>query len=311
MNLKELVRAQSSLNQNRQEESDTLCKQAYFLIAEAEAKGFVDKAPLKKAMHLFIQAAKQKRRYSEPYIGLCYLSLLIDQREVATKYLITALQIDPQNEDALRLQAYLNEEPKQQVAEDSFKLVDLDPEYREDVDLDQLYDQLEQKLLLVIKELMNYPPPIPALNEADIDILKNQVDELEQRVNLYEKQIALLDREFDTSELRRRFRPMEVMLKRTQKALEVSERMVSINQQIQGLIDTTKGIIQRLANSSIDVIGRAEKELESLMDSCDWVADQIDAIDSEGHPTHALENTYNILVALIDQAREIIDEHHV
>ena len=85
MNLKELVRTQSDLVANRKDESESQCKQAYFLIAEAEAQGFSDKAPLKQAMRLFIQAARQRRRYVEPYIGLAYISLLIDQKEVALK----------------------------------------------------------------------------------------------------------------------------------------------------------------------------------------------------------------------------------
>lgn len=302
MNLKELVRTQSNLVANRQDESASLCKQAYFLIAEAESQGFVDKAPLKQAMRLFIQAARQKRRYIEPYVGLAYLSLLIEQREVAQKYLTTALQIEPNNEDALRLQSYLTEEPEA-LPEESFKLPELDG-----LDPDQLYDQLEQSLFGLIRELMKMPPPLATLDPDSLEALKKQTDELESQAQTYDKQIQSLEREFDTSELRRRIRPLEAMLKRAQKALEASEQMVQIQSQIQGLLQTVRNISARLAQPTPELLQRTENELESLMDSCDWAADQLDALEEHGHDISALAHSYHVLTAIIEQIRDSLDE---
>ncbi len=302
MNLKELVRTQSNLVANRQDESASLCKQAYFLIAEAESQGFVDKAPLKQAMRLFIQAARQKRRYVEPYVGLAYLSLLIEQREVAKKYLTTALQIEPNNEDALRLQSYLTEEPEA-LPEEGLKLPELD-----DLDPDQLYDQLEQTLFGLIRELMKMPPPLATLEPDALEALQKQTDELESQAQTYDKQIQSLEREFDTSELRRRIRPLEAMLKRAQKALEASEKMVQIQSQIQGLLQTVKNISARLAQPTPELLQRTENELESLMDSCDWAADQLDALEEQGHDISPLAHSYHVLTAIIEQIRDSLDE---
>ncbi|PKL79205.1 MAG: hypothetical protein CVV27_02205 [Candidatus Melainabacteria bacterium HGW-Melainabacteria-1] len=308
MNLKELVRTQSDLLANRRDESESQCKQAYFLIAEAEAQGFNDKAPLKQAMRLFIQAARQRRRYVEPYIGLAYLSLLIDQKEVAQKYLQTALQLEPQNEDALRLQQYLIDGPEETPALEGFALLALEP-VTSALDPDQLYDQIEKSLFHWIRELMKLPPPLPCLIAEDLEQLKQQTEELESRVLQVEHQISSLDQEFDTSELRRRLRPMETMLQRYQRALDASEQMLTIQKQIQSLIDTVRGISSRLQRPTPELLVRIETELESLMDSCDWVADQIDAIENQGHDIAPLAYNYNILTTLIEQIRDIVDEH--
>ncbi|MEZ0367630.1 MAG: hypothetical protein ACAI44_00945 [Candidatus Sericytochromatia bacterium] len=309
MNLKELVRTQSDLVANRRDESESQCKQAYFLIAEAEGQGFVDKAPLKQAMRLFIQAARQRRNYVEPYIGLAYLSLLIDQKEVALKYLQTALRLEPGNEDALRLQNYLVEGPPEPVAEESFELVTLETVQTQDPD--QLYDQLEKALFHWIRELMKQPPPQAGIKPEVIEQLQKQNEELEDRVRGFDRQITLLDQDFDTSELRRRLRPLEVMLQRYQKALEVSESMQMIHKQLQGLIDTVRGISARVQNPVPEQLQRAEAEIESLMDSCDWVADQLDALDNQGHDIGPLEYSYKILAAIIEQVRDTVDEHTV
>lgn len=305
MNLKELVKTQSNLVANRRDESETQCKQAYFLIAEAEANGFTDKAPLKQAMRLFIQAARQRRTYVEPYIGLAYLSLLIDQKEVAQKYLQTALKIEPQNEDALRLQNYITEGPEESPT-DSFSL----PELEKPLDHDQLYDQLEKTLFHWIRELMKLEPPVATLKPEDLETLQARTDELESRVLSFERQIGSLDKEFDTSELRRRMRPLEVMLQRGQRALEVSEQMQLIQKQVQGLAETVKAINARLQNPTADLLARLENEMESVMDSCDWVADRLEQLDGQGHDISQLEHNYNILAAMIDQIRDVMDEHN-
>lgn len=304
MNLKELVRTQSDLVGNRRDESDSQCKQAYFLIGEAEAKGFVDKTPLKQAMRLFIQAARQRRSYVEPYIGLAYLSLLIDQKEVAHKYLQTALKLEPQNEDALRLLRYLSEEPEAS-AKDGIELLELPGK---DLDQDQLYDQLEKTLFHWIRELMKLPPPQPVFKAEAFELLQRQTEELQDRLQGFERQIASLDKEFDTSELRRRMRPLEVVLQRSQRAIEVSEKMQMILKQIQGLIESVRSISARLESSRPDSLAGLENELESLIDSCDWVADHLDPLDEQGYDISVLLHHYRMLTEMIEQIRDRMDE---
>lgn len=307
MNLKELVRTQSNLVANRRDESEGQCKQAYFLIAEAEAQGFTDKTPLKQAMRLFIQAARQRRSYVEPYIGLAYLSLLIDQKEVAQKYLLTALKLEPGNTDALQLQKYLNEGPEESDAE-SFAL----PEFAavSGLDPDKTYDQLEQNLFQMIRSLMKLPSPSPTVKADEFEQLRKQTEELASSTQSFDRQISGLEKEFDTSELRRRLRPLEVILQRSQRALEVSEQMQLLQKQIAGLIETVRGISSRLQQPAAELLKRLEAELESVMDSCDWVADQLDQIDGQGHDISVLEHGYNILSAMIEGVRDTLDEQH-
>ncbi|HEY9842861.1 MAG TPA: hypothetical protein V6D23_20510, partial [Candidatus Obscuribacterales bacterium] len=178
-------------------------------------------------------------------------------------------------------------------------------------DPDQLYDQLEKALFHWIRELMKQPPPQAGIKPEVIEQLQKQNEELEDRVRGFDRQITLLDQDFDTSELRRRLRPLEVMLQRYQKALEVSESMQMIHKQLQGLIDTVRGISARVQNPVPEQLQRAEAEIESLMDSCDWVADQLDALDNQGHDIGPLEYSYKILAAIIEQVRDTVDEHTV
>jgi hypothetical protein len=99
------------------------------------------------------------------------------------------------------------------------------------------------------------------------------------------------------------------MVQRAQRAVEVSERMQMIQKQIQGLIDTVQGISQRIQSPSPESLKRADQELEALMDSCDWVADQLDALDAQGHNIAPLEYSYNLVASLVEQVRDTIDEY--
>ena len=100
MNLKNLVQAQAGLINQRRDGSDTLCRQAYALLAESESQGFEDKELLKEAMRLFIQAIRQQRQNPEPYLGLIYLFFLIGEENQANLYLDIVFKLAPQHQEA-------------------------------------------------------------------------------------------------------------------------------------------------------------------------------------------------------------------
>jgi tetratricopeptide (TPR) repeat protein len=99
----------SILNSNNESLCEKECKDGYYLIAKAEALGFVDKQPLKDAVRHFMSAIVSNRSHPEGYIGLGYLALLISKVDLATQYLARALEISPDNADAQRLLDYIKQ----------------------------------------------------------------------------------------------------------------------------------------------------------------------------------------------------------
>lgn len=305
MNLKELVHAQSHLLQHRHSEADLLCKQAYYLIAEAEAGDFAEKALLKQALQLFTQAARQQRRYPEPYIGLAYLAILLEQRVQAQRYLQTVLSLAPQHADAAQLLHYLSHPPETPSAWPSPAASALP---QTPADLDQLHEQLEHQLYAFVRQLMQQPPPEAGFENATVAELRTQSESLAAQIQVFEQQLVLLEGEFDTADLRRRLRPAEAIYRRYQAALTSSELQMTIHGEIIQLIETVRHLWPEFTAPHAAPRSTLESQLEKLMDRCDWLADRLDELGAE-QALETLEYRYHALVNMLEELREKLDEY--
>lgn len=298
MNLKELVHAQSQLLQHRHSEADLLCRQAYYLIAEAEAGDFANKALLKQALMLFTQAVRQQRRAPEPYIGLAYLAILLEQRSQARRYLQTALGLNPQQSDAAQLLNYLEQAPPVTTALPAFAEAPFG-------DLDRLHEHIEQQLYEFVRTLMQQAPPEISFEPEAIRALQATTTALQEQIQTFENRIVLLEGEFDTADLRRRLRPAEAIFKRYQRALDSSESQRAVHGEIIRLIETVRSLFGQ--SEAEPLSPERERELESLMDRCDWVADRLDELSAEER-LETLEYRYHALIEMIEQVREKLDD---
>ncbi|MGV3525552.1 MAG: hypothetical protein ACO1RX_15085 [Candidatus Sericytochromatia bacterium] len=298
MNLKELVHAQSQLLQHRHSEADLLCQRAYYLIAEAEAGDFANKALLKQALQLFIQAVRQQRRAPEPYIGLAYLAILLEQRDQARRYLQTALGLNPQQSDAAQLLSYLEDTPPSASGIPTFAEVAFS-------DLDRLHEHIEQQLYDFVRTLMQQAPPEISFEAEAIRALRQTSTALQNQIQSFESRIVLLEGEFDTADLRRRLRPADAIFKRYQRALDSSESQMLIHEEIIRLIERVRSLFGQSETQPLSPA--RERELESLMDRCDWLADRLDELAAEER-LETLEYRYHALIEMIEQVREKLDD---
>ena len=83
--------------------SETLCKDGYRHLAQAEASKFEDKQSLKLASRHFLDSVAVDRGNPDPLVGTAYILLLLGNNDHAMMYLKEALRVDPGHEDAIKL----------------------------------------------------------------------------------------------------------------------------------------------------------------------------------------------------------------
>ncbi|MEZ0367609.1 MAG: hypothetical protein ACAI44_00835, partial [Candidatus Sericytochromatia bacterium] len=66
-------------------------------LAQAQEAGFGQPDLLKQASNHFLAAIRHNYRHPEPYVGMAYLLMLIEDDRQALKYVCEALRIDPGN----------------------------------------------------------------------------------------------------------------------------------------------------------------------------------------------------------------------
>lgn len=71
----------------------TLVAQGFLL--EAQRQGFADPKPLKQAAHYFLKALERHHRHLDAYLGLAFLSALLNQYDKAKQLLEQAKAINP------------------------------------------------------------------------------------------------------------------------------------------------------------------------------------------------------------------------
>lgn len=78
-------------------------------LATAQASGFEDKQALKASSAGFLNAIRSDARHVAAYVGMGYLLLLLDSPNHAARYLTAAVDVDPTNEDAIKLLKYVRD----------------------------------------------------------------------------------------------------------------------------------------------------------------------------------------------------------
>lgn len=297
MNLKQLVQAQHQLVSQRRDESDMLCRQAYYLIAEAEAEGFQNKDLLKQAMRLFVQASRQQRQEPEPYMGLLYLCLLINEETLAERYLEAVLTLAPDHADALKLKRYLEEAPEaDEVLHFAWQ--------GQDLPADQLYDAVEQSLFYLVREIMDWPAPLSA--ELSAQQLQDTFLSLKQALQQFEAAFSSLDQVFDTASLRRRLQPVEKISSAFGQAIEQFAELQQVQSTLnQLLVAVCQGFQQRLQRQlSSEAV---EQALEQWLDQFDNSLQRVAELEQQGHEVAEQRHLGNAIAAIIEQLRELLD----
>lgn len=83
--------------------AEELTERGMAFFATAQESGFHDKPALKEASNLFLRAIAADRSKPQPLVCMGYLLLLLNNQEMARRYLDEAVRVDPANEDAKKL----------------------------------------------------------------------------------------------------------------------------------------------------------------------------------------------------------------
>jgi len=292
MNLKQLVQTQEELRAQRGHEAEAQCRQAYHLLAEAEAAGFADKTPLKQAMQLFSQALRQYPGFLEPYLGLAYLSILLEQTDLGRRYLEMALQLEPDHEEALHLLRFIDEDTHLPKVEASIN-----------AESDRLYDHLEQQLFYFFRTSLRFQWP-PADEELTSQAaLQAAQAHLHERIQAFETELERLEPEFDTTALRRHLGPAERALQGIAQAQALALEMAACLPEIQIVATALRDLHAQVAQH----LPWDEGALETVTDRYDWLVDQVGAFEAQGGACSGLKRRLNVLQALLEQLQENID----
>jgi len=294
--LKTLKAAQSQLVQRddmRLQTARTQYSQAQALLQEYNRS--LDKATLKQAMLLLTGCARMARSYAEPYLLLAYIYLALRLPQLSLKYLRVAQHLGSQDPLLGKIQAALQSgfqapsvKRQNNKAQAHFGAAD--------TDYDALYEEVQGLLVREVRAAMDIPLPAgPTANPERLNALHRAGHHLSESIALIQGQLELLDQEMDCSELYRKLRNLESRLRLLTQILEGSEQCVA-------LMQTLNGLAQRVQTA---LLNPSEMDLETFLDQCDSIADQLDGFTAKGWQIAELEAVYQ---ALIDQITLLQDK---
>lgn len=291
-----------ALAEKRHQRSEADYQAGIQALADAKASGFEDKAALKQACDHLMAALQKNHKNPRPYIAMGYLLMITADRPRAKRYFHRALKLEPDNQAAQNFLASMAESARIELqAQDTLKRFE---QFQTETDPDALYHSLEKMLITTLKQVMSAPHQAePVLDPKALVRLSAKAEELQELKTGIEKQIAPLEEELDTTALYFQLRPLEVILRRYKRALEISEEFLDLQADIAELKQETCRLIQT-ANSKQEI----PPDLDALLDACDALADQLDDLEARKVNIQPVEKIYQELLGFVRILQEVLDE---
>jgi len=312
-----------SLSSKRHKESDLSYLRGMSLMEKAYAGQFKQKSLLLEASEAFMDAIQHNRRNPDPYVGVAYLFLLLGKTPKAIRYLNEARRVAPSHEKArLLLESILEQ---QEIAKEDAQMAgDMPPPGQpekafssdlpvlgRDQDYDKLYDELEALLMEQSKALMNESNVTiqPSFDNFELLPVRERSQELNRIYDHIDTQLKILDEEIDTSELRVRLRPLDVMKRRLELILNTSADYQDIRNRCQQAQAKSQQLYRQILaiNSKADQT-QVEAAIEPLLDECDRIADALDGISNRGFDISPVEDFYQQLIGAVETCQDLLDE---
>ncbi len=317
MFLKELTKIQTAAADqkgDRQKISNESCQQGLRLlqqISQSSQHNPPNPAELKKAFRALVKAIQYNRRNSAAYMGCAYLQVMAKNEAMARKYLQELLKIEPEHAAALDLLQFISQQSKAPPKRPSLAAqspLQLMPEPQTEQDLDALYDQVEERLLGLQKQLLGLSALLkPSLKPEATQALRQEHQHLQVLLKGLNRQIEKIDQEIETTELRQQIRPFETLLKRAESVLAIAQEMAELQARMDAAAERLKRLSDRLKGKEM-ALSSAEAELESIMDLCDACADEIDSLENAKHDVSELVPLYENLINQLENSRDLIED---
>lgn len=305
--LNELERSGQTAH-SRQSLSEKYYQEGIVGLARAQQENYTRPQSLVTACESLIKAIQYGRTNPKPYIAMGYLMILINDRDKAMRYLLEARRLEPDNADT---QAYLDflsrpaQTPKADVRP-TFVAKALD-EIEAGFDYDALYEETEARIFDEVKRLMNVRIVPPLADRKQHRQLKAQQEEVMTLIEGFNAKLKTLDEEFDIGELQNRLRPLDQLSRRLTAAREVSRRFILLLEALHQLRAEVDALLQK-TDQSFGLTEACQQLVEQILDRTDQLADDLDALEQEGHDIQPVQPTYESLVAQIERLNEIIED---
>ncbi|PKL76833.1 MAG: hypothetical protein CVV27_08260 [Candidatus Melainabacteria bacterium HGW-Melainabacteria-1] len=308
MNLSGLHTLAAGLSQQRMQKGGEACQRAYELLAQAKLSQFKDTKLLEGAVANFMAAIRHSRRDVDAYLGMGYVLLLLRDFARAERYLLTALRLNRQHPDVQVLLAELVARRKRPPlrTQQSMSLFQGQPQTSDQ--WDRLYDAVEAEIRQSVAAALAEPLPAASLKREQVAKLTQVLEQLQTGYAALSKQVRSLEAEFEIEALQNALRPLELLLRRMQDRLKVSQAFGNLAESMRRIRQGLQRDLQQLNQIQPQTLADFEARLESYSDSCDSFADLLDAWEAAGHPIAELLHDYEFLLALVESLQEKLDE---
>ncbi|MGE3726790.1 MAG: hypothetical protein AB7I41_14615 [Candidatus Sericytochromatia bacterium] len=302
----------SALSKKRQQEADRHYKMGFQILDTAYKQRFQNLALLEQACNEFIQAMRHNRSDVRPYLALSYLFSLVNNYPNAWKYAKAAKDLEPQNEVVLNWLKTLSEQENKfeikkqrppELGHSGEQGLDATPQ-----NIQQMYAKLQTFLVAQVKHVMELKAPEPSLDNAALHEMNMALHIFQQNAEQIEKQFSWLEKHRNIDDLRKLYTPFEANLRRYREAIGVAMSLSELLERIQELsseVERCHGQIERLQDPQ--EIPPVSETLEAILDQCDYLADNIDYLDTQGYDLSLLEKSYAALTQQVSGCQDLLD----
>jgi hypothetical protein len=290
--------------------------QALYCLEQARQQDFQAPHLMRQTLEHLQQAIAQDPRQLEAHLVLAGLLLLLGQADQALKSLNQARALAPEGPRVLEMLGLYREYLQLQQQPEAQLLLDVLADFRQQqqpLPAEQHQAWLEQLIPALIQQEMQIPETFrPDHTSARLQQLIQAVAEREQRLSELQAQLSLLERESDTLGLHLQLRPLEQNLLRYRQAEALCRRFVQIQRACDRTVLSTERLLEqvrqfRRAGGSC-LTPEWESALNELLDRCDLIADQLDALAAEGHDHRCLDPGYAFLLQQVGGLQETLEE---
>ncbi len=302
----------SALSKKRQQDADRHYRMGFQILDTAFKQRFQNLSLLEQACNEFIQAMRHNRNDVRPYLALSYLFSLVNNYPNAWKYAKAAKNLEPQSEVVLNWLNTLTEQEKKAELKKQ-RPPELGHSEAQELEataqnIQQMYTKLQTFLIAQVKHVMELKAPEPSLDNAALHEMNMALQIFQQNAEQIEKQFAWLEKHRNIDDLRKLYTPFEANLRRYREAIGVAMSLSELLERIQELskeVVHSKGQIEQLQDAQ--EIPPVSEHLEAILDQCDYLADNIDYLDTQGYDLSLVENAYTALTQQVSVCQDLLD----
>jgi tetratricopeptide (TPR) repeat protein len=290
----------SALSKKRQQESERHYRMGFQILETAFRQGFQNLSLFEQACTEFIHAIRHNRADVRPYLSLSYVFSLVNNYPNAWKYAKAALELAPENKVVLNWEKTLQAQEKKAALKKQAPQV-LNPPNQMILEptpqnLQTVYSNLQRFLIEQVKHVMELKAPEPSLDHTLLNELNHSMLIFQKKAEQIESQFIWLEKHKNIDDLRKLYTPFDTNLRRYREAIGVAMSLSEMLENCQNLGQEVAVLREKIKQlKDFNSIPQISEELEYFLDQCDYLADNIEYLDSQGYDLSLVEKAYEKL----------------